>query len=120
YPCRHSQHQHPRAETVNGTASCGTIHWFNGITQYHSLQSGTRSRDYSIHLPSSYDANKPYPVGFFFEADTMGLSGSKYSAEKILVYPNGLGGAWAGTSYSKATVLEDAQGWVCTLASVHG
>ncbi|KAJ7328031.1 carbohydrate esterase family 1 protein [Mycena albidolilacea] len=108
----------PRAATVNGTAGCGTTHWFNGITQYHSLQSGTRSRDYSIHLPSSYDANKPYPlvlgfhgsssVGFFFEADT-GLSGSKYSAEKILVYPNGLGGAWAGANYSEATVPEDLQ-----------
>ncbi|KAJ7309489.1 hypothetical protein DFH08DRAFT_823429 [Mycena albidolilacea] len=76
----------PRAETVNGTAGCGTTHWFNGITQYHSLQSSTRSRDYSVHLLSSYDANKPYPlvlgfhgsssVGFFFEADT-GLSVSK-------------------------------------------
>ncbi|KAJ7862366.1 hypothetical protein B0H14DRAFT_3444744 [Mycena olivaceomarginata] len=91
----------PRAATVNGTAGCGTTHWFNGITQYHSLQSGTRSRDYSIHLPSS-------SVGFFFEADT-GLSGSKYSAEKILVYPNGLGGAWAGANYSEATVPEDLQ-----------
>ncbi|KAJ7327969.1 hypothetical protein DFH08DRAFT_816132 [Mycena albidolilacea] len=76
----------PRTTIFNETACCGTTHWFNGIAQYHSLQSGTRSRDYPIHLPSLYDANKPYPlvlgfhrsssVGFFFEADT-GLSGSK-------------------------------------------
>ncbi|KAJ7871683.1 hypothetical protein B0H14DRAFT_2345060, partial [Mycena olivaceomarginata] len=42
-------------------------------------------------------------VGFFFEAD-MGLSGSKYSADKIPVYPNGVGGTWAGANYSEATV----------------
>lgn len=37
------------------------IHSFSGITQYRSLQSGARSRDHSIHLPSSYDAIKAYP-----------------------------------------------------------
>ncbi|KAF8178785.1 hypothetical protein K438DRAFT_1769242 [Mycena galopus ATCC 62051] len=62
--------------------------------------------------------NTPYPlvlgfhgsseIGFFFEADT-GLSESQYSAEKIMVYPNGLGGAWAGANYSVATVPEDLQ-----------
>ncbi|KAJ7673717.1 carbohydrate esterase family 1 protein [Mycena polygramma] len=99
-----------------GTAGCGTTHWFNGITQYHGLESGNQSRSYSIHLPSDYDENKPYPVvlgfhgssgiGLFFEADT-GLSGSKYTPDKIMVYPNGIGGAWAGANYSKATVPED-------------
>ncbi|KAJ7790487.1 hypothetical protein B0H14DRAFT_3891165 [Mycena olivaceomarginata] len=53
----------------------------------------TRSRDYSIHLPSSYGATKAFPlvlcfhgsnsVGVLFEA---GLSGSKYSAEIYFVH----------------------------------
>ncbi|KAJ7150085.1 carbohydrate esterase family 1 protein [Mycena crocata] len=99
-----------------GTAGCGKTHWFNGITQYHSLTSGGRDRAYSIHLPGDYNASQPYPlvlgfhgsssVGFFFEVDT-GLSGSKYSAGKIMVYPNGVGGAWAGANYSEASVPED-------------
>jgi poly(3-hydroxybutyrate) depolymerase len=46
--------------------------------------------------------------GFFFAADTR-LSGSEYSADKIMVYPNGRGGAWAGANYSEATVAEDLQ-----------
>ncbi|KAJ6528254.1 carbohydrate esterase family 1 protein [Mycena vulgaris] len=105
-----------RATAAGGTAGCGTTHWFNGITQYHTLTSGGRDRSYSIHLPSNYSETKPYPlvlgfhgsssIGFFFEADT-GLSGSKYSADKIMVYPNGVGGAWAGANYSEATVPED-------------
>ncbi|KAJ7327946.1 hypothetical protein DFH08DRAFT_1026022 [Mycena albidolilacea] len=107
YPHRCNDHRHPRAATANGT-----IHWFNDITQC------TPSCDCSIHLPSSYGATKVYPpvlgfhglssVGVFFEADT-GLSGSKYSAEKILLYPNAVGGAWAGANCSELTVPEDLQ-----------
>ncbi|KAJ7065774.1 carbohydrate esterase family 1 protein [Mycena amicta] len=104
----------PRA----GTAGCGTTHWFNGITQYHSLTSNNTDRSYSIHLPSSYDKNKAYPlvlgfhgssgIGLFFELDT-GLSSSTDLSwrQKIIVYPNGLGGAWAGANYSVASVPED-------------
>ncbi|KAJ7232313.1 hypothetical protein B0H12DRAFT_1145488 [Mycena haematopus] len=67
--------------TTTGTAGCGTSHIFNGITQYHSLQSGGVDRSYSIHLPSDYNETAPYPlIGFFFEADT-GLSDSQYSAD---------------------------------------
>ncbi|KAJ7641697.1 carbohydrate esterase family 1 protein [Roridomyces roridus] len=101
---------------TSGTAGCGISHWFNGITQYHSLTSNGTSRSYSIHLPSNYSQDVPYPVvlgfhgsssiGLFFEVDT-GLSGSQYSANKIMVYPNGLGGAWAGANYSDATVPAD-------------
>ncbi|KAJ7698217.1 hypothetical protein B0H14DRAFT_3654623 [Mycena olivaceomarginata] len=84
------------ATPANRTAGCGTSHWFNGITQYHFLQSGTRSRDYSIHIPSSYDAKKLYPLVLGFH-------------KKILVYPNGVGGAWAAASYSEPTVPQDLQ-----------
>jgi poly(3-hydroxybutyrate) depolymerase len=79
----------PRTTEVAGTAGCGTTHWFNGITQYHSLKSSGRDRSYSIHLPNDYDENKPYPlvlgfhgsdgIGLFFELDTR-MSSSDYSA----------------------------------------
>ncbi|KAJ7328023.1 carbohydrate esterase family 1 protein [Mycena albidolilacea] len=75
----------PRTTTVDRTAGCGTTYWFNGIPQYHSLQSGTRSCDYSIHLPSLYGAEWE---------------------QKIPVYPNGVGGAWAAANYSEAIVSE--------------
>ncbi|KAF7337333.1 Carbohydrate esterase family 1 protein [Mycena sanguinolenta] len=103
---------------TEGTAGCGVSHIFPGLTQYYSLQSSGVDRSYSVHIPSNYNDTAPYPVvlgfhgsseiGFFFEADT-GLSESKYSADKIMVYPNGLGGAWAGANYSEATVPEDLQ-----------
>ncbi|KAF7310255.1 Carbohydrate esterase family 1 protein [Mycena indigotica] len=99
-----------------GTAGCGTTHFFNGLTQYHSLTSNGTTRHYSIHLPSSYDKNKPYPlvlgfhgssgIGLFFELDTR-LSSSDYTPDKIMLYPDGLGGAWAGANYSVATVPQD-------------
>ncbi|KAF7296259.1 Carbohydrate esterase family 1 protein [Mycena chlorophos] len=91
-------------------------HLFNGITHYEWLTSNGTLRGYSIHVPDTYDENKPYPViigfhgsdgiGLFFEADT-GLSDSKYTPDKIMVYPDGIGGAWAGANYSEATVPED-------------
>lgn len=104
--------------TGGDTTGCGKAHWFNGITQYRSLTSTGTSRSYGIHLPSDYDKDRQYPavvgfhgsssVGFFFAADTR-LSGSEYSADKIMVYPNGRGGAWAGANYSEAAVAEDLQ-----------
>ncbi|KAK6984043.1 carbohydrate esterase family 1 protein [Favolaschia claudopus] len=111
----------PESRAATGSPGCGTSHWFNGITQYHSVDvptsaNQTESRSYSIHLPSSYDAKKPYPVvlgfhgsssiGLFFELDT-GLSGGKYSNGTIMVYPSGLGGAWAGANYSTASIPQD-------------
>lgn len=102
-----------------GTAGCGKVHWFNGITQYNfGLKSSGMDRSYSIHLPPDYDANAPYPVvlgfhgsqsvGLFFEVDTK-MSESQYSAGKIMVYPNGVGGAWAGANYSSVSVEVDLQ-----------
>ncbi|KAI1827870.1 carbohydrate esterase family 1 protein [Xylaria intraflava] len=103
---------------ARATAGCGKAHFLPGITTYHGLNSSGRDRTYSVHLPSDYDDSEPYPVvlgfhgsssiGLFFEVDT-GLSDSKYSANKIMVYPNGVGGAWAGANYSEASVPEDLQ-----------
>jgi len=80
----------PAQSQTAGTAGCGRKHWFNGITHYIlGLQSSDRDRSYSIHLPSDYIENSPYPVvlgfhgsqsiGFFFEADTR-MSELQYSS----------------------------------------
>ena len=100
------------------TSGCGIDHFLNGVTQYHNLDSAGLSRSYGIHLPSNYSSSYQYPVivgfhgsssvGFFFEEDTK-LDDSQYTGNKIMVYPNGEGGAWAGANYSKATVAQDLQ-----------
>ncbi|KAI0017021.1 carbohydrate esterase family 1 protein [Xylariomycetidae sp. FL0641] len=102
----------PRA----ATAGCGKTHLLPGITKYYGLTSSGRDRSYSIHLPSDYSATHAYPVvlglhgspgtGLFFEADTR-LSEARYSGDKIMVYPNGVGGSWAGANYSEVSVAED-------------
>ncbi|KAI1813548.1 carbohydrate esterase family 1 protein [Poronia punctata] len=111
------------APTTAGTrattaAGCGKERILKGITTYHDLTSSGRERNYSVHIPGDYDETKAYPVvlgfhgsdsiGFFFEADTK-LSESRFSANKIMVYPDGVGGAWAGASYSEVSVDEDLQ-----------
>ncbi|KAI1283619.1 carbohydrate esterase family 1 protein [Xylaria sp. FL0933] len=103
---------------ARATAGCGKVHLLPGVTTYHGLTSSGRDRSYSVHLPSDYDKSAPYPVvigfhgsssiGLFFEADTK-LSESRFSAGKIMVYPNGVGGAWAGANYSQVSVEEDLQ-----------
>ncbi|KAI1266456.1 carbohydrate esterase family 1 protein [Xylariaceae sp. FL1019] len=103
---------------ARASAGCGKIQLLPGITQYHGLTSSGRDRSYSVHLPSDYDKATPYPVvigfhgsssiGLFFEADTK-LSESRFTANKIMVYPNGVGGAWAGANYSEVSVTEDLQ-----------
>ncbi|CAJ2507396.1 Uu.00g085820.m01.CDS01 [Anthostomella pinea] len=108
----------PRAVTSRATDGCGKTHLFNGITQYHDLTSSGRDRSYSIHLPSDYDKSTSYPlvlgfhgsdsIGLFFEVDSR-LSESQFSANKIMVYPDGVGGAWAGANYSEISVAEDLQ-----------
>ncbi|EON97591.1 putative ferulic acid esterase protein [Phaeoacremonium minimum UCRPA7] len=100
------------------TSGCGQDHLFNGITKYYSIQSGGRARTYSVHAPSSYSKSTKYPlivgfhgsdsIGLFFEADTR-LDEPQYTANKIMVYPDGVDGAWAGASYSTVAVAEDVQ-----------
>ncbi|PNP50706.1 hypothetical protein THARTR1_08626 [Trichoderma harzianum] len=104
--------------TGGDTSGCGKTHLFNGIPQTRDVQSGGDDRSYWIHVPSSYDKNHQYPtilgfhgsssVGLFFEADT-GFDSEQFTSDKIMVYPNGLGGAWAGANYSEATVEQDLQ-----------
>ncbi|KAF8317718.1 carbohydrate esterase family 1 protein [Clavulina sp. PMI_390] len=104
--------------TGGDTSGCGVSHWFPGIPTSIDLTSSGVSRSYLIHTPSNYSSTHQYPlilgfhgsssVGFFFEADT-GLDDAQYTGDKIMIYPNGLGGAWAGANYSTASVPEDLQ-----------
>ncbi|KAF2761463.1 hypothetical protein EJ05DRAFT_264925 [Pseudovirgaria hyperparasitica] len=121
----------PQQEALIRSASkgCGQSHFYLGVTQYRGLQSGSRDRKYSIHLPIDYDANRAYPVvmgfhgsssiGFFFEADSK-MSEARFSGSKIMVYPTGADGNWAGPSYANATVGEDLQFIEDVLADVMG
>ncbi|KAF1829864.1 alpha/beta-hydrolase, partial [Decorospora gaudefroyi] len=104
------------------STGCGKPPFLPGLTQYRfNLISSGKSRSYSYHLPASYDPDTAYPVvlgfhgsssiGAFFELDTK-MSASRYSGEKIMLYPNGMDGSWAGPSYhenSSSTVEEDVQ-----------
>ncbi|KAI0199314.1 carbohydrate esterase family 1 protein [Astrocystis sublimbata] len=102
---------------ARASTGCGKFH-LPGITTYHGVKSSDRDRKYSIHLPTGYDKSKPYPtvlgfhgsssIGLFFEVDTK-MSESRFSANKIMVYPDGIGGAWAGANYSMVSVEEDLQ-----------
>jgi poly(3-hydroxybutyrate) depolymerase len=105
---------------ISAASGCGKTQLLPGVTQYRfGLTSSGKSRSYSYHLPSSYDKNKKYPVvlgfhgsssiGLFFEMDTK-MSEARFSSEKIMVYPNGIDGSWAGPSYHNgSTVAEDVQ-----------
>ncbi|KAI1103261.1 Alpha/Beta hydrolase protein [Jackrogersella minutella] len=117
------------SSTSEGTTGCGKTHLLPNITTYHGLTSSGRDRSYSIHLPANYSESTPYPVvlgfhgsssiGLFFEADTK-LSEARFSANKIMVYPNGIGGAWAGANYSEVSVDEDLQFVSDLLSDVRG
>ncbi|KAF2269716.1 carbohydrate esterase family 1 protein [Lojkania enalia] len=106
--------------TSRASSGCGKTQFFPGITQYRfGLKSSGKDRSYSYHLPSTYDKNEQYPLvlgfhgssttGVLFELDTK-LSESRFSGQKIMVYPNGIDGSWAGPSYhTGSTVDEDLQ-----------
>ena len=104
--------------TSGDTSGCNIPHLLNGVPQPRIIQSSNRTRTYTIHTPSTYTPTTQYPliigyhgsssIGLFFSADTH-LSSPEYTANKIMVYPDGIGGAWAGANYSSTTVDEDLQ-----------
>lgn len=98
------------------TSGCGKSHDNLNSTFPGSVDSGGIQRNYSIHLPGNYSSNHRHPmvlgfhgsqsVGLFFEADTrFNDAADGY----IAVYPDGIGGAWAGANYSEASVSQDLQ-----------
>ncbi|KAF1936264.1 hypothetical protein EJ02DRAFT_414324 [Clathrospora elynae] len=106
---------HPQSTlTTRASSGCGKTAILPGL-----LSSSGILRSYTYHLPASYDLNKAYPVvlgfhgsssiGVFFEVDTK-LDDARYSGNKIMVYPNGIDGSWAGPSYhTESTVRDDVQ-----------
>ena len=104
--------------TSGDTSGCGKTHLLPGVTAPRTVTSSGTMRTYSIHIPSSYDASHQYPlivgyhgsssIGLFLEADTR-LDEAQYTGDKIVVYPDGVGGAWAGANYSSTTVPQDLQ-----------
>ena len=104
--------------TGGDTSGCGIAPILPGVTQPRSIQSSGTTRSYMIHTPSNYSSTTPYPliigyhgsssIGLFLEADTR-LNDARYTGDKIMVYPNGIGGAWAGANYSSTTVDQDLQ-----------
>ncbi|KAJ9131608.1 Feruloyl esterase C-like protein [Pleurostoma richardsiae] len=109
---------HSAVYSGGDVSGCGRDHAFNGATKYYSIESSTRTRTYSVHAPVNYSKFDLYPlilgfhgsdsIGFFFEADTR-LDEPQYTGNKIMVYPDGVDGSWAGASYSTTTVAEDLQ-----------
>ncbi|KAF2199715.1 carbohydrate esterase family 1 protein [Delitschia confertaspora ATCC 74209] len=118
----------PQQKVTNVAPSkgCGKSHLLKGVTQYRTVESGGKNRSFGIHLPADYDHDHPYPVvlgfhgsssiGLFFELDKK-LSEPRFSEHKIMVYPNGVDGSWAGPSYHKGPVQEDLQ-FVTDLLSI--
>lgn len=102
------------------TSGCGKRYFSQllGLPIYRSVQSGNTTRSYTVHLPSEYRERDQYPaivgfhgsssIGLFLELDTK-LDEARFTRDKIMVYPNGVGGAWGGANYSKTTVAQDLQ-----------
>ncbi len=111
----HEPRAAPPIYTGGDTSGCGEYHFITGLPIYYDVQSGGVKRTYSVHAPDNYSKTTKYPlivgfhgsdsIGLWFELDT-GLDATKYTGDKIMVYPDRLGGAWAGANYSTATVAQ--------------
>ncbi|KAJ7698214.1 hypothetical protein B0H14DRAFT_3654609 [Mycena olivaceomarginata] len=113
----------PRATTAKGTAGCGKTHWFNSIpstalskaaparatTPSASRARTTQtSRNNSCWAPTGRAAWDFLCGGYGAEWERL-YRRRTHTTQKILVYSNGVGGAWAGANYSEATVPADLQ-----------
>ncbi|EED24611.1 ferulic acid esterase (FaeA), putative [Talaromyces stipitatus ATCC 10500] len=97
------------------------------ITDVQFLLSSNRTRSYWVHAPDNFQSGQTYPAVILFHgsgrlgSDADGLAmeldlrlslplvQTAYSADKYFIYPNGVGGAWAGPSYAEVSVPEDLQ-----------
>lgn len=80
------------------------------------LNSGGQNRSYYIHLPPDYDGNRAYStvvgfhgsdsIGLYLAYDTK-LNDTRFSGNKIMVYPNGVNESWAGASYHHGSTVEE-------------
>lgn len=116
---------HASTASDSDTSGCGKFH-FGGLTTRHEIKSSRLSRSYTAHVPLGYDKHKQYPlivgfhgsdsIGFFFEADTR-LDSSRFTADKIMLYPDGVGGSWAGPSYHNGTTVQEDLQFVSDMLS---
>lgn len=108
---------HPQPQELTATSTISGCGKTPGLFSYRDFRSSGKKRIYKFHLPLPYDVNTRYPVvvgfhgsssiGSFLELDTK-LDEERYSGDKIMIYPDGLGGSWAGPTYHKdSTVAED-------------
>ncbi|MFK5920560.1 MAG: PHB depolymerase family esterase [Verrucomicrobiota bacterium] len=83
----------------------------------HSFEHDGIQRAYRIHLPSSYDGNKPLPLLFCFHggggnaevASVMGFTPVSEKEGFIVVYPEGLNKHWNDGRNSKKFAAQDAK-----------
>lgn len=116
---------HASAAVNSDTSGCGKFQ-FGGLITRHEIKVSRPSRSYTAHVPLGYGKNKKYPlivgfhgsdsIGFFFEADTR-LDSPRFTSDKIMLYPNGVGGSWAGPSYHNGTTVQENLQFVSDMLS---
>lgn len=97
------------------TSGCGKTHivGYHDQTQYssHNIRSGDYTRNYTIFIPSSYNANltKQWPLIIDYHGNTdtpdEQYNNSKYyrytaGAQYLAVYPQGVKAHWQGPTYA--------------------
>jgi polyhydroxybutyrate depolymerase len=97
----------PDASTAMPSAGCASAAIAAGNTT-RTLQVGTVSRTYVLHVPAAYDGTRPVPLVLDFHGiggtGTTELSGSPYPAQTdpagvVMAFPDGLKGP-AGTAWN--------------------
>ncbi|PFH55325.1 hypothetical protein XA68_18576 [Ophiocordyceps unilateralis] len=99
------------AATAHLAASlgCGHDHDFAGSSRNFSIQSGGRTRQYRLHLPSAYDKYKPAPLLLAFHGagdnpvnfeQKTHFSDEHVNRGMIIVYPAGFKKHWEGPKYA--------------------
>ncbi|KAK4626132.1 hypothetical protein CLAFUW4_05079 [Fulvia fulva] len=104
------------------SAGCGIEHHagYNNDTASHHIESGGYSRNYSVYVPPSYNDDTSKPRALIIDYHGRGGNGyqqstnsqyDKYAAgqEYLIVYPDGLDGAWQGANYPNTRKTNDLQ-----------
>lgn len=96
------------------SAGCGTEH--SGGLLRGTLESSGYERSFVVHVPEGYSKDDAHPVVFAFHGkggsgevivNSTRLTEERWTGNKLVVYPDGWGGFWAGADYSILSVAED-------------
>ncbi|KAJ6199741.1 hypothetical protein J3E72DRAFT_186180, partial [Bipolaris maydis] len=80
------------------------------------VDSSVQNRSYLVHLPSTYKSDTAYPLVLGFHGSSSSaatvpldtkLNNETYSGNKIMMYPEGVGGSWARPTYHNGTSVEE-------------